>query len=264
MNYFSRRNNHIVEYSGYEEVSDLLRVRLLAILNKYIAKNMHSYGGDDPWCVDIRTFSHDVGQEFPGEDYFTIIQQGSFHKVFTIVEMFLDGATEIYFTRRKEVLIEIFQAFKLSGSVYTINNERRVELVVATDLAKKIQDVKQVLGDNTSAYEKFFNAVGNLFGRKAKADDIVKDVFVAFEDYLKEKTKKNDYGSAVAHLEKQGVISVTQKALLEKIYAYRSDTYGVVHSGNSKKPGEVDALWFVETVIPQLLFVDRKLKQNIA
>jgi len=50
---------------------------------------------------------------------------------------------------------------------------------------------------------------------------------------------------------------------LDKIYAYRSDTDGVVHSGNGEKPDEIDALWFLETVVAQLLFIDRKLKQDI-
>jgi len=263
MTYFSRRNNHVIEYSGYEEVSNAFRVRLSTILSKYVGRNGQSYGYDGPWYVDIRTFSHAVGQEFPGEGYFTIIQQGEFHKIFTIIEMFLDMVTKIYHTRKREAPLEILQAFEYSGSVYSINSQHRVELVVPEDLAQKIQNVKQVLDDNPSAYEKFFNAVGNLFGRKAKADDIIKDVFVAFEDYLKEKTEKNDYGNAVAYLEKQSLISATQKALLEKIYAYRSDTYGVGHAGNSAKPMEIDALWFVETVTPQLLFIDRKLKQNI-
>lgn len=263
MNYFSRRNDHLVEYSGYEEVSESFRNRLIDTFSKYVAKNVENYSDDLPWYVEVRTFSHQVRQEFPGENYYTILQTGEFHKVFSVIEMFLDHVPKIYRTRRDAAFFEILQSFRLSGSVYEINGNR-VELVVAEELAKKIQDVKRVLANDMSASNSFFQAVGNLFGRKAKSEDIIKDIFVAFEDYLKEKTQKNEYGNAVSHLEKQNVISTTQRALLEKIYAYRSDTYGVGHAGNAAKPGETDALWFLETTTAQLLYIDRKLKQSHA
>lgn len=260
MSYFSRRNQHVVEFSGYEEVSVALRKRISAILRKYVGQNGVSYSNDDPWYIETRNFYHEVRKEFPDGDPFTLLEQGAFHQVFTVVELFLDMAREIYFTREREVPLEIVQAFMLSGSVYTINN-RRVELVIDENLAKKIEETKTVLATSQSSYEKFFDAIGSLVGRRAKAEDIVKDIFIAFEDYLKEKTNAKDYGGAISILEKNKTISPTQKALLDKIYAYRSDAYGVGHAGNGDKPGEVDALWFVETVTPQLLLIDRKLKQ---
>ncbi|MFC1613514.1 AbiJ-NTD4 domain-containing protein [Patescibacteria group bacterium] len=262
MTYFSRRNEHIVEFSGYEEVSRALRKRLLAILHKYVGQNsVASFGDDSLWNVEIDDFLHEVGKEFPDENPFTLVKRGQFYHVFTIVEIFLDMVEDknIYYTRKREAPLEILQAFNLSGSVYTINN-RKIELVVNEDLAKKIENTKAVLLANPSAYEKFFDTISNFVGRKAKPEDVVKDVFVAFEDYLKQRTDTKDYGRAITKLSKENVISSTQKALMEKIYAYRSDTYGVGHAGNSEKPKEVDALWFIETVIPQLLFIDRKLK----
>ena len=259
MSYFSRRNKHIVEFSGHEEVSRPLRERLSAILNQYVGENPTSYNGGDPWYVERGDFRYEVQKEFPGKDPFGLINSGEFHEVFTVVEVFLDMATGIYYSRRNEALLEILQAFSLSGSVYTINN-RRIELKIDKDLAEKLESIKPILSTHQSAYEKFFDGIGNLFGRKAKAEDIVKDVFVAFEDYLKTQTGAKEYGGALSHLEKTGVISSTQRALLEKVYAYRSDTYGVGHAGNSQKPQEVDALWFVETVTAQILFIDRKLK----
>lgn len=262
MSYFSRRNQHIVEFSGHEEVSLALRKRLLAILREYVRQNPISYSSDKPWFVELGNFYYEVRKEFPSQDPFELVERGEFHQVFTVVEIFLDMVTGIYYTRQNEAPLEVLQAFRLSGSVYTVN-DRRVELIIDENLANKIEEVKTTLSENQSSYEKFFNAVGNLVGRKAKAEDIVKDVFIAFEDYLKEKTKAKDYGGAISILEKEKIISPTQKALLGKVYAYRSDTYGVGHAGNSAKPKEVDALWFIETVIPQLLLVDRKLKQHV-
>jgi hypothetical protein len=261
MTYFSRRNNHIVEFSGHEEVSMALRKRLLSVLQKYVDRNGVNFGGGDPWCIEIEDFFHEVKKEFPDENPFTLVEHGVYHQVLTVVEIFLDMLSSIYYTRRDLALQEISQAFTLSGSVYRISN-KRIELIITEDLAKKIEVAKTVLQNNSSAYEKFFEAVGNLLGRKAKPEDVIKDMFVSFEDYLKEKTGTKDYGGAINYMEKTGVLSSTQRALLDKIYAYRSDTYGVGHAGNAKKPGEVDALWFLETVIVQLLFLDRKLKQE--
>ncbi|MCX6717772.1 MAG: hypothetical protein NTU76_03820 [Candidatus Taylorbacteria bacterium] len=259
MTYFSRRNKHIVEYSGYEQVSEALRTRLLTVLNEYVGRNPHNTG--DPWDVETDSYIYEVQKEFPGENPLFIIQHEEYHKVFTVIEIFLDMALGIYYTRRDPAQSEIEQSFELSGSVYTIHN-RRVELKISEDLAEKIEGVQTILSGNSSAHEKFFEAVGNLMGRKAKSEDIVKDIFVAFEDYLKNKTGAKEYSAAVSQLEKNGIISPTQKALLEKIYAYRSDSSGVVHAGNGQKPAEIDALWFIETVSAQLNMIDNKLKQN--
>jgi hypothetical protein len=46
---------------------------------------------------------------------------------------------------------------------------------------------------------------------------------------------------------------------MEKLYGYRSDARGVGHAGNSPAPGEIDALWFLETMLVQIAHIDRKL-----
>lgn len=261
MAYFSRRNQHVTEFSGYEEVTPALRKRLTAILKKYVRRRVVSYSSDFPFDISPAEFSHEVTKEFPGKSPFELIEHGEFHEVFTVVEIFLDMVEGLEYRRKREAPIETLQAFKLSGAVYTING-KNVELVVDEELAKKIEATKEVLSANPSAYEKFFEAIGDYVGRRAKPEDIVKDVFIAFEDYLKEQTGAKDYGKAVSKLEKGNTISSTQRALMEKLYAYRSDTYGVGHAGNSEKPKELDVLWFIETVIAQLSFIDKKLKQH--
>ena len=158
MSYFSRRNKHIVEFSGHEEVSRPLRERLSAILRQYVGENPISYNGDDPWYVEWSDFRHEVQKEFPGKDPFNLIDSGEFHEIFTVVEIFLDMVIGIYYSRRGKASLEILQAFNLSGSVYTIKN-RRVELKIDEDLAKKIENTKLVLADNQSAYDKFFDAI---------------------------------------------------------------------------------------------------------
>ncbi|GEM_PF-5932933 len=259
MSYFSRRNGHIVEFSGYEEVSSALRKRLFAVLERYVGENA-PYSHNARY-IESDSFFHEVGKEFPGKSSFDLVNQGAFHEVFTMVEIFLHMTENLAYDYKVSALDETGQVFSLSGSVYKVNN-RRVELQVSEDFAKRLENTKEVLVGHFSACDMFFDAVGNLVGRKAKAEDIIKDVFVAFEDYLKSETKAKEYSGAIVHLEKNGIISPTQKALLEKIYAYRSDTYGVGHAGNNGKPHETDALWFVDTVIAQLLLISRKLKSR--
>jgi hypothetical protein len=117
MTYFSRRNEYITEYSGHEEISSFFRERLFVVVKKFVNINPVSYSADDPWSVEHEDFIFETNKEFPNKDPFSIIRSGLFHEVFTVVEIFLDLAKNIYYTRRNDSLLEVFQAFQLSGSV---------------------------------------------------------------------------------------------------------------------------------------------------
>lgn len=260
MNYFARRNQLTTEFSGHEEVSSALRKRLQAVLLEYVGKNPISYGSDDPWFIEARKFSYEVGKEFPSEDPFELVGQGKFYQVFTVVEIFLDMVTGIYYDRRNRAPLEMLQVFRLSGSVYTIVNQR-VELIIEKDLAEKLEEAKEILSPYDKWYRSFFEAVGNLVGRKAKSQDIVKDIFISAEGYLKELTGKSKYGDAVSKLHADSILNREQKAVMDKLNAYCSDAEGARHAGSSKTPNETDALWFLETVLAQLRHIHR-LKQK--
>ena len=165
--------------------------------------------------------------------------------------------------RYQEVLQEIQQAFDSSGSVYFVNNQGEVCLRLDKKMSEGLNETEKILEDNQEAYKTFFGAVSNLMKRGDTPEDIVKDLFVAFENYLKEKTGKKDCGGAITYLQKQSFVTPVQKALLDKISAYRSDSYKIAHSGNSKKPEELDAIWFLDIVMANIKFIDRKLKQRI-
>lgn len=49
--------------------------------------------------------------------------------------------------------------------------------------------------------------------------------------------------------------------VIDKIYANRSDMYGIAHAGGSQEPDDIDTLWFLETVMAQMKLIDRRLKQ---
>lgn len=257
MEFFKDRNKLRAEYSGYQEISDLLRKRLWLVCDHYIHES-DSYDSVSPHVLrhEFNLYFGEGGAEF-------VIKTQPYDDVFQALEIFLsiakDQASEIYST---EILPRVQKVFDLSGSVYFVNDNGEVGLRVDEETARNVEEVKQVLSEDQRAYQTFFDSVGNLFGRKAEPKDIIKDIFVAFEDYLKDKTEEKEYGKAAQSLEKRGVISPQQKSLLEKIYAYRSSAYAVGHAGSAEKPEEVDALWFLETVIAQLKFLDRKLKND--
>ena len=184
MAYFSRRNEYIVEYSGHEEVSNALRERLIGVMNRYIDRNV-SLGAGPAWFIEPSDFEHATKQEISEGYPFLVIKDGEFHKVFTVVEIFLDLLNDIIAKNREDAIVEIKKAFKLSGSVYGINGSNRIELLISNDSAEKIQSIKNIISPFPEFCDRFFQAVGNLVGRKSKPEDIVKDIFVSAEGYLK-------------------------------------------------------------------------------
>lgn len=256
MAYFSRRNEYVVEYSGHEETSQALRARLKSILTQYIDRNV-GLGNDDPWSIEPEEFNYKTYEEFPGENPFNIIETAEFHKVFTVVEIFLNLSKSLYYTRRPQIISDVYKAFKLSGSVYEINKEGEVILAINKDSVEKIDSIKPILAPYPEFSARFFQAVGNLVGRKAKPEDVVKDIFVSSEGYLKAISGGSRFGDSIKELEKQGKINNEQKKVLEALNQFASDTSGTRHAGNSATPTEKDALWFLDTLIAQIRMIDR-------
>lgn len=259
MSYFSRRNECVVEYSGHEDVATALRSRLLLIFEKYIGHNPVNYGSDDPFNIEKNDFIHKVAMEFPDRNWVSIIDAGAFHEVFTLVEILLEMADGIYWNRRRQVPEEITAAFKLSGSVYELSG-KQIELSIDQDVAEKIESIQAILIPYSEFHERFFNAVGNLFRRKAKPEDVVKDIFVASEGYLKQITGENTFTNAINKLFKDGMIGKEQKKVLIALHEYRSDTDGSGHAGNSPTPNEENALWYLDTMIAQIRMIDKAKK----
>ncbi len=261
MIYFSRRNEYIVEYSGHEEVSRALRDRIILVINKYVDHNRTSYGDDLPWSIEPDDFLYEVRKEFPNNNPQFIVNEGAFHEVFTVVEILLKLSNHIYRTRSNQLFVELFQAFQLSGSVYKITNEGTIEMKIDKDTAVKIDSVREILSPYSDFSNRFFQAVGNLVSRRSKAEDVVKDIFVAVEGYFKIVTGETGYGDAVKSLFRKNMINKEQKKVLDALHEFRSDADGAGHAGNSDTPNEESAMWFLETMISQLRMVDKKIKK---
>ncbi len=264
MAYFRERNNLRKEYSGFGEVSQPLRSRLAAICERYISRG-HIGIGNEGWWVTGSVLDHAIKLNLNKPNILTILTTGTYDEVFDAIEIFLEIAfQEVEYSQRKtEILSDVIQAFEISGSVYFVNAAlQQIELRITEELAKDIDKAGEVLASVENAKEEFLSSIGGLMSRQESPENIVKGIFISFEDYLRVKTEAKEFGGAVAKLQAENIISPTQKALLEKIYAYRSDTYGVGHAGNNKKPDEIDTLWFLETVIAQILLIDRKVNQK--
>lgn len=260
MAYFSRRNEYVVEYSGHEEASKGLRDRLFSVLNKYIERNQISYSDNDPWSVEPDDIIHKTQQEFPEKDPFSIIKNGEFHEVFTVVEIFLNLISDIHYTRKNEAIVEIAKSFYLSGSVYAIDESKQIILKIEKDVVEKIDSIKSILAPYPEFSDRFYQAVGNLVGRRAKPEDVVKDIFVASEGYLKAVTNTSRFGDAIKELFKKNLINKEQKKVLEALHEFRSDADGAGHAGNSVTPTEETTLWFLDTMVAQIRMINKVVK----
>lgn len=260
MSYFRDRNKTRNEYSGYQEISDGLQSRLSAICECYTAKGHIGVGQRGLW-IPARTLNHEIKLNL-NKDNMTAALTGEYDEAFEAVEIFLSVAKTSTSSKFPKILVDVIRAFDFAGSVYQVNHvTSQVELRVEDKLAADIEAASDALSETRHARDEFLDAVGGLMSRKKSPEEIVNDIFVAFEDYLKTSMHAKEYGEAVTKLVKENIISPTQRSLLEKVYAYRSDTYGVVHAGKGNKPKEIDALWYLETVTAQILFLDRKLKR---
>lgn len=260
MVYFSRRNKIHIEYSGHEDVSNNLRHRLVSIVdNNTVLYPVVSYSASKPGKLKYERLVYAVQKEFPNSDPKELINLSDYDSVFTVVEIFWDELSNIDSRNSAKAKLEMAAAFKLSGSVYGINlRTGRIELVVDEDFAKKIKETEEILAPFKNAQKIFLEASGNLFGKKAKPKDIVRDMYVAAEEYLKKITGESQFSSSIKKLRNNGVIIDEQKAVLEKLYAYRSNTQGTTHAGDNNEPSEVEAIWFIDTMSAQVRYIDIK------
>lgn len=256
MSYFHKRNEYVVEYSGHEEATQNLRTRLASIVDEYI--NKHS---------DYRTaFWKQIYMEFPENvrysDCRSLFSGADFYKVFATIEVFLDsqGVLLSRGANEPEVVKKIKHSLDLSGCVYRLN-KNRFELKIEKDLVDKVDSVKNILKPYPEFNERFYQAVGNLVGRRSKPEDIVKDIFVAVEGYLKAVTGGSRFGDSIKELSKQDLINKEQVKVLDALNAFASDSSGTRHAGNGDVPTEETALWFLDTIVAQIRMIDKVIKK---
>jgi hypothetical protein len=248
------------EYSGPGEVTPRLRERLRIIMRRYIAFGEIGIGQEYLW-VPAYELNHDLAMHFGREVKFAdLLTDGNWNDVLDAVEIFLGVARAEAYKRYSEIWSEIAQAFDLSGSVYYVTREGEVALHTEEETGKRIGQAVKALSGIDKAKDVLQRAAAGLIGRRMRPEDVIKDTCVALEEFLKEKTKENDLSGAVKVLRKRGVLTPTQAQIIERLYGFRSEVFGAAHAGEARTPTESDALWFLDTVSAQILFLDTMLK----
>ncbi len=259
MAYFRARNKIQTEYSGYEQASDGLRSRLAAIVD---ARTGYHIGiGNEGYFLNRGQLDHETSVRL-NKIGLDAIRRGSYDEVFEATEIFLHLVhANLYQQTYDETLRDVAVAFRTAGSVYGINENGEVVLVIPQETAQNVDAVEKTLGEQSAEALDFFQrALHDLLTRGRSANDIVKDFAIAMEDYVKALAGQKDYTAALRVLRDRGVVAAAQQGVLEKLYAYRGDASGVAHTGNTEEPGEADALWFLETLVAQVKMIGAKTR----
>lgn len=237
-------------------MSRALRKRLDAIDSEYAKKHV-SVGH----FLNLQQLSYLYEQQFPGEHVGLVFSDGSYERVLVLVEILYDYAGKLHEGRRASLRDQLREAFRLSGSVYALSTVGRIELIPSEVTAKQLNEVRAILSPYDACNQAFIGAAGDLMGRRRKPDDIVKDLWIGTEGYLKAITGEKDFAPALKALRTDGTINPMQSAIIDKLHGYRSDAHGAAHATDSPAPTEAEALWFLETLLAQIAHIGRNRKR---
>ncbi len=260
MLYFRERHNLKNDYSGHEEVSSDLRNKLFNVVSEHTAD--HPGLGQERFYLVRGSLNYELVLKTGKDDIFVVIREDDYGYVFEAIEIFMEVAKKkLRFDIYEKALFDTQQAFSSSGSVYYFK-DGKVELKMDKETAENLKEAERILKEHKTTADVLFDAVGGFIKRKIKARDFVKDVFIAFENYLKNITKAKDFGKAILELQKKELITANQTNILNKIYVYVSNAFRVRHSGGSREPDEIDSIWFLDIILAQLKLIDKRIKQQ--
>lgn len=256
--YYNQRHKLKVEYSGYEELSDALRSRIATLMHSYISTTSYLGVGQEGLWVSSKALSHELFQYLKEKDILAVMWWDNYGDVFTAIEIFLSIAKQTANLKYSRfILPDVQRAFILSGSVYKVNDNGTIELKIEKELAKNIEDLKPILTPFQESYALIFNAIGGLVNNKITPEKAINDIWIAFENYLKEKTDGKDFSDCMKKLNNKE-LNKFQTAIVEKLHGFRSDSFSVAHAGNSDVPDTLDALWFIESVVTYIKLIDKR------
>jgi len=264
MQTFSKRNDLKNEYSGYCDASQNLRNRLLLLYGLPYSGNEYQFGlGNDNWIHEVE-FSRDLHMHFGRQmhiDSFRDVSKTSFEDVFDFIELYFARAkADLESSKRMRLFRDIVLAFQSSGSVYEFSRDGEVILKIDDITADNITSTDKILSPLQDANSVYRDCVNGLLTRSKLPKDVVGDMYIVFEEYLKKSTNSRSADTAIKFLKTQLMLHSTQTQILEKLKAYRGDVWGVAHAGNSPQPKEEDALWYLESIITMIKYIDIKIK----
>jgi hypothetical protein len=261
---FSKRNKIKKEYSGYGEASIELRNRLLQLHGSPYSGNEYQFGiGNTNW-IHEKAFDKDLqmhfGRKFSIEN-FRDETKTTYDNVFDFIELYYNRALQdLDFNKRNQLYNDICSAFKNSGSVYEFNIDGEVILALDKKTAKKITVAQAILEPYADARGKFRNSTDGLINRSIDPADAIGNMYIVFEDYIKNITSQNSFENSLRSLKNNLLLHPIQIKLIKNLKDYRGDVWGSAHAGNSPKPTEKEALWYLDIVLSQFIYIDRKTK----
>lgn len=264
MQTFSKRNKLKSEYSGYGEASINLRNRLLLLYGHPYSGNEFNFGlGNDNWIREV-TLSKDLQMHFGNKipiESFRDEKQTTYDNVFDFIELYYArGVSDLDGIKRLRLFRDIVQAFTNSGSVYEFNQDGQVVLKIDDSLAESITKADTILKPFEGAQKVFRDCVDGLITRTKPPKNVVGDMSVVFEEYLKKSTSQDAVEKTTQYLKNKLSFHATQIQIIEKLRAYRGDVWGPAHAGNGPEPDERDALWYLESIIAQIRYIENKIK----
>ena len=263
---FSKRNKIKKEYSGYGEASIGLRNRLLQLHgHPYSGDEFHFGTGNTNW-IHEKAFDKDLQMHFGRKvsiETFRDETQTPYYETFDFIEIYYKRAlVDLDYSKRKSIYANICSAFINSGSVYEFNEDGKVILKLDTVIADKITKVDTILEPLDSAREVYRDCIDGLITRSKAPKNIVGDMYIVFEEYSKKATKQKTFDKAIQYLQDKLNFHPTQIQIIKKLKAYRGDVWGAAHAGNSPKPAETEALWYLNMVLTQLEYINGKTMKS--
>lgn len=262
---FSKRNNIRKEYSGYGVASKGLRNRILQLYGHPYSGQEFRFGPGNTNWIHEGALSKDLQMHFgriiPIEN-FRDDSLTTYDEVFDFIELYYArGIQDLDGHKRLLLYLDIVLAFNNSASVYKFSKEGQVTLRIDEEKAKTTTEVDSILEPYDEAQNLYRETIDGLLKRSKDPKDVVGDIYVVFEDYLKRISQKKVIDDAFQYLSKKFLFHPTQISIFEKIKAYRGDVWGSAHAGNSPKPNESDALWYLDTINDQIKYINRKIKE---
>ncbi len=264
METFSKRNKIKKEYSGYGEASIGLRNRLLQLHGKPYSANEYQFGiGNTKW-IHEKAFDKDLQMHFGRKisiESFRDETKITYEDIFDFIELYYNRALQdLDSDKRTRLYNDICSAFKNSGSVYGFNSDGQVILILDKRISKKITAVQALLEPTADARDKFRNLSDGIINRSVDPADAIGDLYIVFEDFIKNITHQKSFEKALNNLSKNLLLHQTQVKLIGNLKAYRGDVWGPAHAGNSPKPTEKEALWYLDLILAQFEYIERKTK----
>ena len=261
---FSKRNKLKSEYSGYGKASINLRNRILLLYGHPYSGNEYHFGlGNDNWIHEV-AFSKDLQMHFGKRisiESFRDESLTTYDEVLDFIELYYArGVADLDGRKRLMLFKDIVLAFNNSGSVYEFNQDGEVVIKINNILAENITKTDSILEPFGDAQKVYRECIDGLISRTKPPKNVVGDMSVVFEEYLKKSTLQGSIEKAIQYLKDKLSFHATQIQIIEKLKAYRGDVWGAAHAGNSPEPDERDALWYLESIIAQIRYIENKIK----